>query len=72
MIFHARESPMTKACEQAQSFLAGEGLTFEVADKLWQELEGLDELSLARVTKAFTPGRGKLLFELQEGSKVTA
>jgi predicted acylesterase/phospholipase RssA len=58
MIFHAWESPMTKACEQAQSFLAGEGLTFAAADKLWQELQGLDELSLARaVLKRIREGK---------------
>jgi hypothetical protein len=35
--------------DRARSFLAGEQVTFEVADALWQALERADELSLARL-----------------------
>lgn len=39
---------MPKEVEQANKFLAGEQLTFDQADALWQALKNANELSLAR------------------------
>jgi len=59
---------MTDFAAQANRFLGGESLTFNDADKLWQELRKLDKLPLARAVLSRLR-QGKYLSDSLPGDK---